>query len=107
LPSRILGETGGAEQVTLTTQQIPTHTHPAGCQVGANANQSVGNAAAPGNGMWAQQASTVIYSSPPPGATPMNAGAVGIVGGSQPHDNMIPYLPINFIISLFGLFPHS
>ncbi|MFL6211693.1 MAG: phage tail protein [Pyrinomonadaceae bacterium] len=98
--TRQLGETGGAEAVTLTTNQIPSHTHPAGCVGG----QNTGSAASPGNNVWAAQASVAVNTIPPP-ANAMNPGAAAPAGGSQPHDNMIPYLPINFIISLFGIFP--
>ena len=101
----VIGEAAGVESVTLTTSQIPLHTHQALCQVGATANQSVGTSAAPGNSQWAQQASTVIYSVPPVGSTPMKPAAIGIAGGSQPHDNMMPYLTISFIISLYGIYP--
>ncbi|HEX8179664.1 MAG TPA: tail fiber protein [Pyrinomonadaceae bacterium] len=102
LSSRIIGEAGGVESVTLTTQQLPVHSHPAICVSGTN----TGNAATPGGSVWAAQSSTGVYAAQPP-TNPMNAGAMSAVGGSQPHDNMIPYLGINFIISLFGLFPQA
>ncbi|HEX8071758.1 MAG TPA: tail fiber protein [Pyrinomonadaceae bacterium] len=98
----VIGETGGTETVTLTTQQLPIHTHAATCVAGTN----TGSAASPGNNIWASQASVAVYANQPPTAN-MNPAAVSIVGGSQPHDNMMPYLPINFIISLFGIFPHQ
>jgi microcystin-dependent protein len=97
-PGFALGQTGGAETVTLTTSQIPAHSHAPLC------NSGPGNQQDPTNGIWASPSSGTIYSSAAP-ATPMNAGAVGSSGGSQPHDNMIPFLVINFIISLFGIFP--
>jgi microcystin-dependent protein len=99
--TRVLGESGGAEAVTLTVQQIPSHTHPAGCVGGTN----TGSAASPGGNVWAAQSATGVYADQPP-TNPMAAGAAAPAGGSQPHDNMIPYLPINFIISLFGIFPN-
>ena len=94
-----LAETGGAETVTLTTSQIPAHSHVPQCQSG-NGNQG------PGNGVWATDptANENIYQTTPPG-TSFNAGAIGSSGGSQPHDNMIPFLCVNFILSLFGIFP--
>ncbi len=98
--TRTLGESGGAESVTLTVQQIPSHSHPATCVGGTN----TGSAASPGGNVWAAQSATGVYANQPPTA-PMAAGAASPVGGSQPHDNMIPYLPINFIISLYGIFP--
>ncbi len=99
-----LAEAAGVETVTLTTQQIPVHTHPAACNNTANA----GNAATPGNNIWANQASTGVYTDAFDASRPqvsMNAQAVGSDGGSQPHDNMTPYQVVNFIISLFGVFP--
>jgi microcystin-dependent protein len=92
----IIGERSGVEAVTLTTQQIPSHNHVAGCQTGAGSQ-------APGNGVWAASLSN-IYSDAAPGVL-MNASTIGSDGGSQPHDNMMPFLTISFIISLFGVFP--
>ena len=98
-PGFALGQSGGVETVTLTTSQIPAHSHVPQCQSG---NGSQG----PGNGVWATDptANENIYQTTAPG-TSFNAGAIGSSGGSQPHDNMIPFLGINFIISLFGVFP--
>lgn len=95
--NRILSETGGVEQVTLTVNQIPQHTH-APLAVSGNGNQST-----PQNGVWAGAASS-IYTTNPPG-TPMNVTLGASTGGSQPHDNMMPYLCVSFIISLYGIFP--
>jgi microcystin-dependent protein len=97
-----LAQTGGEEAVTLTTNQIPIHTHAATCVAGTN----TGSAATPGNNVWASQAAVAVYANQPPTGN-MAGAAVSQVGGSQPHDNMMPYLPINFIISLFGVFPHQ
>ena len=99
-PSFILGQTGGVESVTLTTNQIPSHTHQ------ATGYPVAGNSASPTGTRWASSADTAInpYAAPP-GDTTMNAGAIGTDGGSQPHDNMLPFLAINFSISLFGIFP--
>jgi microcystin-dependent protein len=97
-PGFAIGQTGGEEAVTLTTNQIPSHNHVPICQ-SANAPAS-----GPGNGLWAASASQQIYSSTAP-STAMNAQATAISGGSQPHDNMMPYLAVSFIISLFGVFP--
>jgi microcystin-dependent protein len=95
----VLAQSGGVESVTLTTNQIPSHRHVPTCQT-APTQQS------PANGLWAATApaTTQIYANSAPGAA-MNTQAVGMVGGSQPHDNMMPYLVVNFIISLFGIFP--
>jgi microcystin-dependent protein len=92
----VLGESGGVESVTLTTQQIPAHTHPF-----TVANQA-GTSVNPGG--LALSAGITVYR-PQPAVVAMNAGAISPVGGSQPHENMQPFLCINYIISLFGIFP--
>src|SRR5712692_8401961 len=96
-PGFALAQTGGAETVTLTTNQIPAHSHV------PQAFATQGGASSPLGNVWAQ--STLDqYSASAPNAN-MDPGALGPTGGSQPHDNMIPFLAINFIISLFGVFP--
>jgi microcystin-dependent protein len=97
LSARTIGEQGGVESVTLTVNQIPSHNH-APRAVSGNGNQST-----PQNGVWAG-VTTSIYTSNAPNLA-MNNTLVNIAGGSQPHDNMMPYLAISFIISLFGIFP--
>lgn len=98
--SFILAETGGVESVTLTAQQIPTHSHP------LTATGNLASAGAPSGQMLglAQAATITPYGTDAP-TTTMNPAAVPSVGGSQPHENLQPYLTINFIISLFGIFP--
>jgi microcystin-dependent protein len=96
--SYILAQTGGVESVTLTTQQIPAHSHTPLC------NSGDGNQSSPANLLWAAQAGNSPYQNVPP-TLPMAANAIKPTGGSQPHDNMVPFLVINFIISLFGVFP--
>jgi microcystin-dependent protein len=92
-----LAQIGGQETVTLTTPQIPPHTHAASAS-GAGNSDSPGGANA-----WAG-AATLLYSTAPTNSQ-MNAGAISPAGGGQPHDNMSPYLTVNFIISLYGIFP--
>jgi microcystin-dependent protein len=94
----ILAETGGAEEITLTVPQIPGHTHP------LLASAAQGQQSNPANLLLAQVTGTDIYvgDSPFPAMSPQ---AIGPVGGSQPHTNFQPYLCVNFIISLFGIFP--
>lgn len=94
----ILAETGGAEEVTLTVQQIPAHAHPA-LGAAVTGDQTSANGAVPANSV-----TITPYLNTAPD-TAFNAGAVGPVGGSQPHTNFQPYLCIDFIISLFGIFP--
>src|SRR6266487_5822701 len=100
-PGFALGQTGGVEQVTLTTSQIPAHSHVPQANTNTVANQ---NAPSPSNNFWAGDLVLTPYSSSAPSAA-MNAAACVSTGGAQPHDNMIPFLAINFILSLFGIFP--
>ena len=99
-PGFALGQTGGAETVTLTVSQIPAHTH----VPQAFANVAGGNQNSPAQGVWASSTSGSSYATPA-GIVNMSADCIGSTGGSQPHDNMIPFLVVNFIISLFGIFP--
>ena len=93
----LLGELSGTETVTLTLNQIPAHNHL------PQAQSANGTQASPANGFWADSA-VAAYA----GATPdtaMNPAEIGPTGGSQPHDNMVPFLAVNFIISMFGIYP--
>ncbi|HEY3102711.1 MAG TPA: tail fiber protein [Pyrinomonadaceae bacterium] len=100
LSSYILGENGGVEEVTLTVNQIPIHTHPALCVTSGGSASSD-----PTNGLW-QNSDSLQYSNLPADAF-MGANPImtSVTGGSQPHENEIPYLCVNYIISLFGVFP--
>ena len=102
----VLGESGGVESVTLTTQQMPAHNHPVqSANNPADANIPNGNTilANMGPSGIAQVPCYKAYD----GAAQivMNAGSVSPAGGSQPHENIQPYLAINYIISLFGIYP--
>jgi microcystin-dependent protein len=90
-----IGESAGVESVTLTVQQIPQHNHAAMC------NTAAGNQNSPSNGIWAQSSSGQYGT----GAPNTNMAALQPAGGSQPHENMMPYLCVSFILSLFGIFP--
>ena len=94
----ILGETGGAETVTLTVNQIPSHSHPLS---GTTSSAADANAA---NNVPAQATGFFPYVNVDPSVN-MAAASIGSVGGSQPHENFQPYLCVNFIISLYGQFP--
>ncbi len=99
----ILAETGGVEQVTLTTAQIPSHNH---AEIAATNNSQF----APGGNVLGTATSTQggikVYDSVLQAATTtLVASTIGPAGGSQPHTNIQPYLCLRFIISLFGLFP--
>jgi microcystin-dependent protein len=101
LSSYVLGESGGVESVSLTVNQIPIHNHP---MTAVGGNQQHG----PGDGFFAvitsSQAGVMAYD-PTPANVPLLPASIGPTGGSQPHDNMQPYLCLNYIISLFGVFP--
>ncbi|MEA2876328.1 MAG: hypothetical protein QOF14_1524 [Hyphomicrobiales bacterium] len=96
----ILAQTGGAEQVTLTVAQIPAHTHPL---LGSAVN---GTDANPSNSFLSNSTIITPYAPETPNVQ-MAANAVSAVGGSQPHNNFQPYLCVDFIISLFGIFPRQ
>ncbi|HEY0026389.1 MAG TPA: tail fiber protein [Allosphingosinicella sp.] len=96
--SYIIGSLGGAESVTLTSQQIPTHTH------ALIASTDTAGQIAPGNQVLGSGSSVKTFR-PDVAATVAFAPSITPVGGSEPHTNMQPYLAVNYIISLFGLFP--
>jgi microcystin-dependent protein len=96
--SLILAETGGAEEVTLTVAQIAAHSHP------LMGTATIANAASPEDRVIAQTGTFDGYQSSPPNSA-MASQSITPVGGSQPHTNFQPYLCVNFIISLFGIFP--
>ena len=95
----ILAETGGVEEVTLTVQQTPAHTHP------MLASQNTGTGSNPGGNVLDQMSGAILMYKAQPATAALSPKAVGGTGGSQPHTNFQPYLCINFIISLFGIFP--
>ena len=93
-----LAETGGVETVTLTVSQTPVHSHPLLATSSVATQQSVSP------NVFAEATLFNPYINVPPTAA-MAPQAVGTTGGSQPHDNFQPYLCVDFIISLFGIFP--
>ncbi len=96
----ILAETGGAEEITLTVTQIPAHSHTMLASAAAATSLLSGNAVV----ARAALASISPYGSDAP-RTNLAPQAISAVGGSQPHTNFQPYLCVDFIISLFGIFP--
>ena len=103
LTPRVIGETEGEASVTLLATQLPSHTHT------ANANIP-GNSADPGNTtVWgnvgSQRPAPNIYATTAGTPVGMNGAALGLSGGSLPHNNMMPYLVLNFCIALTGVFP--
>jgi len=97
-PGYALGQTGGVETVTLTGSQIPVHNHLPGAQSGG------GTRVSPAANTWAAWPGGQ-YSTDAAHPVPMDPGALLPAGGSQPHTNFSPYLCVNFILSLFGVFP--
>jgi microcystin-dependent protein len=100
LSLRVLGETAGEQTVTLLGNQLPAHSHPA--MAAATEGQS-----SPAGNTWgsALKGGKSLYA--PSGTNvPMSPNAIGISpGGSLPHNNLCPYLPLNFCIALQGIFP--
>lgn len=96
-PAYPQGQKGGSETVTLVQAQMPAHSHTVGAQVDA------GTATHPENAVWAQSG-TSAYASVNANAA-MNAQAIAATGGNQPHENMMPFLCVSFIISLYGVYP--
>ena len=97
-----LGQKGGAENVTLTSAQMPTHSH---ILSGSSANGSLPTVA---NNTMATSGTSAPpsgpYSSDPPNA-PMNGAAIGKTGGNASHSNIQPYLTMNYVIALEGIYP--
>ena len=105
LSPRRLGTKSGAETETLTASQVPSHTHT------VNASNQAGTAASPAGHYPANTSSgavTTQYDVPVRASSTLvqfNSGAVQTVGGSRSHSNMQPFLCINFIIALIGIYP--
>ncbi|MFJ7696754.1 phage tail protein [Lysinibacillus fusiformis] len=100
LTARNIGEAGGSASVTLLTTQMPHHNHIANCNNVPTSNNE------PTGAIWTEQqgrGSMPVYSAS--GNTSMNVLTIGQAGGSQPHNNMQPYLGLNFIICLYGEWP--
>ncbi|BAB51098.1 phage tail protein [Mesorhizobium japonicum] len=96
----VLAETGGVEEVTLTVAQIPAHSHP------LLATNDFATTTAVQNNVPAAASVVNIdaYGTDQP-TTPVSVQSISATGGSQPHSNFQPYLCVDFIISLFGIFP--
>lgn len=90
------GDKAGEEAHTLISGEMPTHIHSVSASSGAP------NQGSPANNEWAAVGSGYSTSAP---NTTLNASAIAAVGGSQPHTNLQPYLVLNFVIALQGIFP--
>lgn len=96
--SYAVGQAGGSETVTLTVAELPAHTHV------AQGNKDKGTQEGPKDGVWANPNDKKQYLVGEPNQT-MDAGSIASTGGGQPHNNMMPYLPLSFIIALVGNYP--
>jgi len=102
----VMGELQGVPTVALTLNQIPIHTHSivSGLIAAGGANEHT--ATPTGSTFIGPSAPDQVYNTAPPQLdAPLSNLTIGFTGGSQPHDNMQPYLALNFCISLFGIFP--
>lgn len=104
LSTYVLGETTGTETVTLTTNQMPAHSHL------VNANAAAATVASPSGADLAQggtaRDAVNLYSTPPMSApVHLDPNTIAMAGGSQPHSNIQPVLAVNYIIALQGIFP--
>lgn len=97
LTSRTMGEKAGTETVTLISQQMPSHSHTAAANSGSGASTN------PQSNFIAGSTSTPYNTTAP--ATQMGVQTIGLMGGSQAHDNLQPYLVITYLIALYGIFP--
>lgn len=100
LSYHVIGETGGATSVTLLTQQMPAHTHAAQGFVGRGTNA---NTPGPQLAVAASQGSQVY--APAGAAANFDPSMLGVQGGGQAHNNVMPSLGLTFIIALQGIFP--
>ena len=98
-----LGQIGGSESITLLQSEMPAHAHAVG-----RALADAGNSTSPVNSVWAQsgagRGAAALYKEGPPNA-PVNINSLAPTGGDLPHNNMQPYLTLNFCIALQGVFP--
>jgi microcystin-dependent protein len=97
----VIGQISGSETVTLTTSQIPVHTHVLA------ANSGRGGQPGPSSGLWAASPLDEFSTDAPSSTHAMASSAILPTGGSQPHDNMPPFLVVNFIIALYGVYPNQ
>lgn len=100
LSNRVLGQAMGSESQTLTSSQLPSHSH------GYRPQGSLGDATAlsPAAAVAANKARTTLYA-PGPGTVPMQGVQSGVTGGSQPFQVQQPYQTIKCVIAVWGIFP--
>jgi len=111
LSNRVLGQTGGTESVTLTIAQTPAHTH------AASASTNAANVSSPAGALLAAPVDVTTPGTNVLSYLPNSLASITIApfaqtslatfGGSQPHENRMPFVAITYIIALFGLYPSS
>ena len=103
-PPHSIGETGGSSSMPLTVDQMPSHTHAARLK---GAGNSQGNRDSPAGNVPGMLSGCQAYSQPSGtlGNMAAESAAIGNAGGSAAHENMQPYLAMNFIICVMGIFP--
>jgi microcystin-dependent protein len=99
LAPRTVGEAAGAEAVTLATATTPAHTHL------PQATTTTGSSPSPAGTIWATTSAGATYAASSTPTVPMRGNLISGAGASQPHDNLMPFLCINFIIALEGVYP--
>lgn len=100
LSPRRLGAKGGAESVTLTTNQLPNHTH------SVRASSAAGTARSAANNYFAEDNANVYHAAPlSSSVVNLDSSSVTSTGGSRSHTNLMPALCVNFIVALFGIYP--
>lgn len=99
LSPRRLGSKGGAEAVTVSANELPSHSHDP-----FQASTDRGNEANPGGNLLAESPQISMYIEDPP-SVDLDTSSITAVGGSQPHTNLMPFLCVHFIIALFGIYP--
>jgi microcystin-dependent protein len=98
LSNRRIGQKSGQENVTVTTSQLPAHGHP------LSASTAIASSTDPSGNLPANGGSSNIYGSDAPFQS-LNAQAVTNAGGNQPHNNVMPFQCVNFIVALVGIYP--
>lgn len=106
LSTRVIGETAGSENVTLTQATMPAHSHTLNASTANATTADIGSSTLPGTVTAPAHFYTVNDgTSPPPTAESLTAGSVGLSGNNMPHSNLMPSLCVTFILSLTGVFP--
>lgn len=96
-----IGESGGEDTVTLLTSEMPAHTH----MVQADYDHRNATATNPNGAVQVNSTGNLLFSTVAPSGTVMNPAMVSVAGGSQPHNNLMPYLVMNYCIAMQGVFP--